>query len=72
MTVKTNTTRAVIFIIAKIAKRMAVSLREKSVLFVAKKIISLISIQMITNRSRKNSKDKTENSVEIKTNITYF
>ena len=51
---------------------MGVSHEKKNVMFVAKKIVALIDIQTINNGKQKNFRDKIENSVEIKANITYF
>ena len=51
---------------------MAANYGEKSVMFVAKKIIALISIQTMNNKRQKNFEDKTENIVEIKANTMHF
>lgn len=67
-----NTTRATILIIAIITIKMAASHREKSVIFVAKEVVALISIQTMRNRRQKNFRDKTENFVEIKANTMHF
>lgn len=37
-----------------------------------KKVVTLISIQIMSNKRQKNFRDKTENFVEIKTNTIYF
>lgn len=66
-----NTTRVIIFIIIIIITIMAKS-HKKSVLFMIKKIVALISIESMSNRKKKNFRDKTENFIKIKTNIIYF
>ena len=67
-----NTTRPTIFRIATITIIMAVSHRKKSVIFVAKKVVALISIQTMSNGRQKNFGDETENFVEIREDITHF
>lgn len=67
-----NTTRSTIFIIATIIKTIAASYREKNIIFVAKKVVTLISIQTMSNRRQKNFRDKTKNFMEIKANIIHF
>ena len=42
---------------------MAVSHGEESVMFVAKKVVALISIQTMSNRRQKNFGDETKNFV---------
>ncbi len=51
---------------------MTVNHGEESVMFVEKKVVALISIQTISNGRQKNFGDATENSAEIKANITHF
>ena len=51
---------------------MGISYEEESVMFVAKKVITLMNIQIMNNRKQKNFGDKTENSAEIKANIMHF
>ena len=41
-------------------------------MFVAKKVVALISIQTMSNERQKNFGDKTENSAEIKANTMHF
>lgn len=72
MTIEINITKVVIFIIITIITKMAVSYEEESVIFMAKKLITLASIQMMSNRREKNFEGKTENFMEIKVNIIYF
>lgn len=72
MIAKTNIIKATILTIARIILIITISYEEKNVIFVAKKVVALTSIQMMSNRSQKNFKDKTENFVEIKVNITYL
>lgn len=72
MIVKINRVRVTILKIAKIITTTAVNHGEKSVIFVAKKIIALISIQPIRNKKQKNFKDKTKNFVKIKVNTIHF
>ena len=69
---ETNTTKAIILIIAITITTIAVSHREKSVMFIEKKVIALISIQTMSNGRQKNFKDKTDNSAEIKANTMQF
>ncbi len=72
MIVEINTTRATILTIATTTTTMAVNHGEESVMFVAKKVIALISIQTMSNKRQKNFGDETENSAEIKANTTHF
>ena len=51
---------------------MAISHGKKSVMFVAKKVVALISIQTMSNKRQKNFEDETKNFVEIKANTTNF
>lgn len=67
-----NTTRATMLIITTITIIMGVSYKEKSVMFMVKKIVALINIQTMSNERQKNFGDKTENFVEIKANTTHF
>lgn len=67
-----NITRATILTIALIIIIIVVSHKKKSVIFVAKKVVTLISIQTINNGKQNNFEEKTENFIEIKANITYF
>lgn len=64
--------RAIIFSIIIIIITMAVSHEKQNVLFVAKNVVTLTSIQMISNGEQKNFKNKTENFAKINRNITYF
>ena len=66
MIAETNTTRATILTIAKITTIMTLSHGEESVMFIEKRAVALISIQMMSNGRQKNFGDKTENFVEIK------
>lgn len=59
MIVMINTIKVTILIIAIITTTMAISNKEKSVMFLAKKVIALISIQTISNK-RQNIKPSTQ------------
>lgn len=48
---------------------IAISYKKENVMFVAKKIIALISIQKMSNRKQKSFRGKTKNLTEIKPNI---
>lgn len=72
MTAEINTTKTTILTIAIITTIMAVSHGEESVIFLIKKVVALVSIQMMNNGKLKNFGDETKNSVEIKINITHF
>lgn len=67
-----NIKREIIFIIVIITTSMAIKHRKKSIMFVAKKVVTLIDIQTINNEKQKHFGDKTMNSVEIKPNTIYF
>lgn len=67
-----KTIRATTLKIAIIITTMAVSYKKKSIIFVAKKVITLINIQTMSNGRQKNFGDETKNFVEIKVNITHF
>lgn len=67
-----NITKTILFTIAIIVIIIAVSYIKKSIIFVIKKVIALISIQTMSNKRQKNFRDKTENFVEIRANITHF
>ena len=67
-----NKTRGTIFTIATITTTIAISHGKESVMFVAKKVAALISIETMSNGRQKNFGDKTENFVEIKVNTTHF
>lgn len=47
---------------------MAVSHGDESVMFVAKKVVALVSIHMMDNEKLRNFGDATENSMEINAN----
>ena len=51
---------------------MAVSHGKKSVMFVEKKVVALMSILKKKNRKQKNFRNKTKNFAEIKANTTHF
>lgn len=51
---------------------MAVNHEKESIIFMAKKIIALIDIQIMNNREQKKFEDKTENFAEIKANTMHF
>ena len=68
---ETNITRVIILTIATITT-MVVNHGEESVIFVGKKFVALVSIQIISNGKEKNSRDEIENFVEIKANTIYF
>lgn len=72
MTVEINITKVVIFIIITIITKIAVNYEEESVIFMAKKLVTLANIQMMSNRKEKNFGGKTENFIEIKINTMYF
>lgn len=67
-----NTIRATILTIITITTTMATSHGKKSVKFVAKKAIALISIQTMSNEKQKNFGDKIKNFEEIKANTIFF
>lgn len=67
-----NITKTIILTIVTTTTKIAISQGEKSVTFMAKKVVTLISIQMISNRKQKNFGDKTKNSAKIKANTTHF
>ena len=67
-----NTTRATILTITITTTTTAVNHEEESIMFVAKKVVALISIQTMSNKKHKNYRDKTENSAKIKINTTHF
>lgn len=64
--------RVTILIIIIIITIIAVSHKEESIIFVAKKVVALIKIQTIKNRRQKNFKDKTKNFVKIRANKMHF
>lgn len=49
-----NITKITIFTIAIIITIMAISHREEGVMFVAKKLVTLKSIQILSNKKQKN------------------
>lgn len=51
---------------------IAVNHKKESIIFVAKKIITLTSIQIINNGKQKNFCNKIKNFAEINANTTYF
>ncbi len=65
-------TRATILTITTLTTTTAVNHGEESVMFVAKKVVALISIQTISNKRQKNFGDKTNISAEIKANTMHF
>lgn len=68
-----NTIKAIIILtIATIIIIMAIGYKEKNVIYVIKKVITLTNIQIITNKRQKNFGNKTKNFKKIKTNTTYF
>lgn len=66
-----NTTRAITLIIVT-TTIMTVSYEKESVMFVEKKVFTLIGIPKISNGRQKNFGDKTGYFAEIKANTTYF
>lgn len=66
-----NITKATIFRVAIRSTTITISHRETSVIFVTKKIITLISIQIMSNKKQKNIGDETEIFVKIISNITH-
>lgn len=72
MIVKINIIKATILIIATIIIIIAVNYGKESVIFIAKTIVALTNIQIISNGRPKIFGNKFENSVGIKTNIIYF
>lgn len=72
MITEINIIRATILTIATIITTIVLSYREKSVIFGEKKVVALISIQIMSNGRQKNFGNKIENSLEIKENITHF
>lgn len=67
-----NTIRTIILTIAIITTIMAVIHKEKNIIFVAKKVIILISIQIMNNKKQKNFRDKIEHFIKIKANTIHF
>lgn len=67
-----NKIRVKILTIAITTIIIAVSHREKNILFVIKKVVAQISIQLVGIRKQKNFRDKIENSIEIKANSRHF
>ena len=67
-----NITRARILTIDTITTTMAVSDGDESVMFMAKRVVLLISIQTMSNGRQKDFGDKTENFVEIRASTTHF
>lgn len=51
---------------------MAVGHKEKNVIFVAKKVVILTSIWIMSSRKQKNFSNKTKNFAEIKANTIHF
>ena len=70
--VEINTIKTTILTIATTTTTMVVSHGEESVIFVVKKVVALANIQIMSNGRQKNFGDETENSAEIKANITLF
>ena len=66
-----NTTRAIILTTATIRTTIAISHEEKSVMFIAKKAVTLTSIWMMSSRKQKSFRNKTKNSAEINANTTH-
>lgn len=67
-----NKTKATILIIATIKTTIAASHGKKRVIFLAKKIVTLISIQTMSKKRQKKFENKTKNFVEIKANTIHF
>lgn len=72
MTIEINIKRATILTIAKTIIKLILRYEEKNIMFMAKKVVTLANIQIRSNEKQKNFGDKTENSMEIKVNTTYF
>ena len=72
MIVQINIIRVIIPTITITTITIAISHREESIIFVAKKIVTITSIQMMNNRRQKNFGDKIKNFTEIKVNIIYI
>lgn len=51
---------------------MAVSHRKENIIFIAIKVVTLASIQMMNNRRQKSFKNKNKNFAKINANIIYF
>lgn len=71
MIIMINTTIVTILTIA-IITIVAINYGKKSVMFVVKKIVTLMSIQKISNKKQKIFEDKTGNFVERKRNTMHF
>lgn len=67
-----NITRATILTITIIRTTITINHKEKSVMFIIKKVIALINIQTISNKRQKNLKGKTKSFVKIKADKMHF
>lgn len=69
MTIEINTRRATIFIITKTIITITIRYGEKNFMFIAKKVVTLANIHIISNGKQKNFGDKMG---EIGVNTIYF
>lgn len=51
---------------------MVINYEKGSVMFVIKEVVTLVSIQMMSNKRSKNSGNETKNFGKINANTTYF
>lgn len=51
---------------------MAINYRKKNVIFIAKKVVALTNIEIMSNGKQKNFGKEIKNCAEIKANITQF
>lgn len=67
-----NIIGATILTIAIITIIMAVSHRKENIIFIAIKVVTLASIQMMNNRRQKSFKNKNKNFAKINANTIHF
>lgn len=65
-------TKAKILTITTITITIVVSHGKRTIIFIVKKIVPLITIQIMSNKKQKTFKDKIMKSIMIKVNIIYF
>lgn len=70
--IEINIIKVVILTIIIITLTIAINHEEESIIFVAEKVSTLASIQMMSNGRQKNFGDETENFVEIRANTMDF
>lgn len=67
-----NIISIIIFTIPIIKTKIVISHEKKSVIFVAKKIVAPINIEIINNKKQKMFEDEGKNLIKIKENTIYF